>query len=419
MTVTIKSIQALEILDSRGNPTLEIRVTLADGSVGIACVPSGASTGTHEALELRDKDPKRFFGRGVRNAARHVEVDIAKALAKKNPFDQQAVDKTLIELDGTPNKSRLGANAILGVSLAVAHASAISKNMPLHEYLRFTYKFPKPMRMPVPMFNILNGGKHADSGFSVQEFLLIPKKKTIQENVRLGSEVFHSLKDLLTRRNLSTLVGDEGGFAPKLSSHNQAFSIILEAIKNASYKPGTDAVLGIDAASSEFYQPQGNAYVLKPEGSKLTPDSLQGLYKEWMRNYHLASIEDPFAEDDWNSWRQITSSLGSSVMLVGDDLFVTNTERLRRGIDQRAANAILIKVNQIGSLSETIECIKLAQKNNYRVVVSHRSGETTDTTIADLAVAVGADYIKAGSLSRGERLVKYNRLLEIDAWELV
>ncbi|MFA6587641.1 MAG: phosphopyruvate hydratase [Patescibacteria group bacterium] len=409
------SLKAIEILDSRGNPTLQVKADFDDGSTGTAGVPSGASTGSHEALELRDND-QRFHGKGVRKAVSNVNQEIAKVLVGKEIKDLKKIDKKLCTLDGTKNKARLGANAILGVSLAMAKALAKSQKQPLYKFLIQEYGFKLgQVKFPRPMFNVINGGLHADSGLSFQEYMVIPKTGNFPEDVRCGAEVFQSLKKLLTNKSLSTLVGDEGGFAPNLRSNEEPLQLLAQAVEQAGYELGKDVELGLDAAATQLLKPEG-AYSLALEGKGLTPEQMIALYLEWHKKYHLFSVEDGLAEDDWENWQALTSGLTkASMMVVGDDLFVTNTERLKIGIQKGVANSILIKVNQIGTLTETIEAIKLAQKNNYQVVVSHRSGETCDSTIADLALAVGAGFIKSGSLSRSERSAKYNRLLTI--WE--
>jgi len=420
---TIETIHAHEILDSRGNPTLKVSVRLTDGTIGSASVPSGASTGIHEALELRDNDKKRYGGKGVLKAVSHVNTNIAKILVGKNIFDQRGIDEAMCLLDGTLNKSRLGANAILGVSLACAHAGAKVKGMPLYRYIRFafgldrSYKSNRAYRtyiLPFPMMNILNGGVHADWAIDLQECMIIPQQKKFKERLRCGAEVFHALATVLKKRGFSTRVGDEGGYAPKLKKNEDAFKLILEAIHKAGYHAGKDVMLGMDAASSEFYDEKTKRYVMRKDGKKLTSAQLAKVFEGWAKKYPLVLLEDPLAQDDWENWAMITKALGKKMTIIGDDLFVTNVERVKKGIEMGAANAVLIKVNQIGTLSETMDTILLAQKNGYKIVVSHRSGETEDTTIADLAVAVNAQYIKTGSLSRSERLAKYNRLLEIE-----
>lgn len=410
----LSTLRALEILDSRGNPTLQVTATLDDGSVGTAAVPSGASTGTHEALELRDGDAERYGGKGVLRALQNVEGVIAQALTGKDVGEQRVVDKLLIALDGTPNKSKLGANAILGTSLAIAHASAKAAGQELWQYLAQQYGFEDAgKRFPTPMCNVINGGVHADSGLSFQEFMILPQQGDFPERIRCGSEVFHALGAVIKGRAFSTLVGDEGGYAPRLRSNEEPLQLISEAVANAGYTLGKDVLLGMDAAASEFAKADGT-YPLALEAKGLTPDQLTALYLEWYEKYHLVSVEDGLAEDDWEHWPAHTAALAAKGMwVVGDDLFVTDAARLQRGIDAKVGNAILIKLNQIGTLTETTDAIKLAQANGYKVIVSHRSGETCDTTIADLAIAVSADAIKTGSLSRSERLSKYNRLLAI------
>ncbi len=414
MKHTISSLHAREILDSRGNPTVQTVAVLSNGTKGCASVPSGASTGVHEALELRDKDPKRYGGKGVLTAVGNVRGELFEAVKGKDAYDQRGIDAALLECDGTENKSRLGANAILSISLAVAHAAARASDTPLYRYLADTFKFPsKKFRVPYPMMNIFNGGRHADNGMEIQEYLLIPRKKVFSENLRMGSEIFHKLGELLSTRH-STLVGDEGGYAPRLDNDHEAFEKILESISLSGYRIDKDVSLGIDAAASEFYDAKEKSYILTSEKRKLASTQFISLLDEWRDKYHLMSIEDGLAEDDWEGWKLLTERMGKSCLLVGDDLFVTSTKRLGEGIKQSVANAILIKVNQIGSLTETMDCIKLAKQHRYTVVISHRSGETCDTTIADLAVGTGAEYLKAGSLSRGERLAKYNRLVAIE-----
>lgn len=410
--VGIKKVSAREILDSRGNPTVEARVELSDGSVGFASVPSGASTGIHEALELRDGG-KRYLGKGVLKAVENVNAKIAKALKNQDPFSQRKIDELMLGLDGTENKSNLGANAILSVSLAMARASANSKKIPLYKYIRKTYKLPeKDWKMPQPTMNVLNGGRHADNGLSVQEFMIVPKGKGLKESVRIGAEVFHSLKEILRQKGLNTGVGDEGGFAPNLSYNEEAVKFLLKAIEKAGYKAGKDVSLAADIAASEFYK--NGKYYFSNSKRGIDGKEMIKIMEVWTRGYPFVSIEDPLSQDDWENWKIITEKLGKKISLVGDDLFVTNTKRLEKGINQKVANAILIKLNQIGSLSETIDAIYLAKQNNYKVSVSHRSGETCDTFIADLAVAVNSDFIKTGSLSRSERVEKYNRLMWIE-----
>ncbi len=408
--VRIRSIQALEIIDSRGNPTVEVEVGLSDGASGRAAVPSGASTGAHEALELRDKQ-KRYLGKGVRKAVANVNDKIAPALRGQDPRDQAAIDGRMLELDGTPNKRRLGANAILGVSLAVAQAAAASARQPLFRYLGGT----KAVTLPVPMMNILNGGAHADNSVDMQEFMVMPVgAASFAEALRMGAETFHALRGILRKKKLTTAVGDEGGFAPELGSDVEAVELVLEAIESAGYKPGKQIAIAIDAAASEMCD--AGAYVFrKSDGKRRTPAQMVAQYAAWCGKYPIVSIEDGLDEDDWAGWKALTDAVGKKVQLVGDDLFVTNAERLQRGIDQGVANSILIKVNQIGSLTETLETIRVARGAGYTTVMSHRSGETEDVTIADLAVAVNAGQIKTGSPCRGERTAKYNQLLRIEA----
>jgi len=413
----IKEITAREILDSRGNPTIETKVTLDNGIVAKASVPSGASTGVHEAWELRDGDLKRYNGLGVLGAVKNVNTKIAEKLMGIEASEQTAIDGLLIKLDGTTNKKRLGANAILSVSLAVARVSAVSAGQPLFEYLAATFEFPTDnYKLPIPSFNILNGGVHAHTNLDFQEFMILPLGKiSFADRVRLGSEVFHELGLVLRRSGLGTTVGDEGGYAPDISSSIKALEMIIAAGVKAGYRPGTDFGIGIDAGSSQFYHQEKKEYVFKLDQAHFTTANMIGLYNEWFRKYPIILIEDGLAEDDWQGWRELTRELGQELLLVGDDLFVTNVKRLRQGLKEQAANAVLIKLNQVGTLSETIDCIKLAQKHKYKIMISHRSGETMDDFIADLAVAVGAEYIKSGSLSRGERLAKYNRLMEIES----
>ena len=409
MSRSITQIHAREILDSRGNPTLEAEVVLADGSFGRAAVPSGASTGSREAVELRDGDKARYGGKGVRQAVANVNDEIAQALKGTNAEYQKMLDDTLIELDGTPNKSRLGANAILGVSLANAHAVASSKKLPLWKYLAGERK----CGLPVPMMNIVNGGAHADNNVDMQEFMILPVgMPSFAEALRAGAEIFHALKSVLKATGLNTAVGDEGGFAPDLKSNEQAIETILEAIAKAGYKAGKDVYLGLDAASSEFFD--NGVYDLAGEGKKLSCAELIEFYAGWCAKYPIISIEDGVAEQDRDGWKALTAKLGKKIQLVGDDNFVTNPAIFREGIADGIANAILIKVNQIGTLSETLEAIMMADKANYAAVVSHRSGETEDTTIADIAVATTATQIKTGSLCRSDRVAKYNQLLRIE-----
>jgi enolase 1/2/3 len=405
----ITQIQGREILDSRGNPTIKVSVTVSSGVIGCAAVPSGASTGSKEALELRDQDPKRYGGKGVTKAVAHVNGEIFAALKGKDPRAQKELDYLMIQLDGTPNKSRLGANAILGVSLAIAHAAAKDAKLPLYRYL----SDDGPLTMPVPMMNVINGGAHASNNIDIQEFLILPVgAPTFAEALRYGAEIFHALKKRLHQKGLATNVGDEGGFAPDLASNEAALEMILSAVQDAGYQPGKDVCLGLDLASSEFYR--DGHYVLAAEKLKLTTDEFIQKLSDWVKRYPIISLEDALSETDWAGWQALTKALGSQVQLVGDDIFVTNPQILRRGIEQRVANAILIKLNQIGTLTETLEAIAIAKQANYRTIISHRSGETEDTTIADLAVATAANQIKTGSLSRSDRVAKYNRLLRIE-----
>jgi len=407
---TIIDIAAREILDSRGNPTVEADVTLASGQMGRAAVPSGASTGEHEARELRDGEAARYLGKGVRKAVRNIEETIAPALRGLIATDQVEIDRTMIELDGTPNKEKLGANAILAVSMATARAAAGETGLPLYRYLGG----PLSRTLPVPMMNILNGGAHATNTVDFQEFMIVPVGvESFAEALRVGAEVFHSLKKVLVKRKLATGVGDEGGFAPDLKDDEQALQVIIEAIEAAKYAPGKEVALALDVAASELYS--GGTYTFKKSGAG-TRDAagMIDLYAKWLDEYPIVSIEDGLAEDDWEGWAQLTKTLGDRVQLVGDDLFVTNTERLARGIENGVANAILIKVNQIGTLTETLEAIDMARAAGYLSVISHRSGETEDTFIADLSVATGAGQIKTGSASRTDRVAKYNQLLRIE-----
>jgi len=404
----IAEIKAREILDSRGNPTIEVDIRLSGGAFGRAAVPSGASTGAHEALELRDGDSKRYGGKGVLKAVGNVTNIIAPELKGADAADQAALDRRLIALDGTENKSRLGANAMLGVSLAAAYAAAAAKGVPLHRYLGADSRV-----MPVPMMNILNGGKHADSSVDMQEFMIVPiGAPSYAEALRFGAEVFHALAAILKKGGHSTNVGDEGGFAPNLRNNQEPLDVILEAIAKAGYRPGEDVSLALDPASSEFCE-NGRYVFARSDKKSRGAEEMVRFYADWLDRYPIVSIEDGLAEDDWDGWRLLTRELGGRAQLVGDDLFVTNPKRLRRGIDEGAANSILIKLNQIGTLTETLNAIEVARAANYTAVISHRSGETEDTTIADLAVATGVGQIKTGSLSRGERLAKYNRLLRI------
>jgi enolase len=408
----IVKVTGREILDSRGNPTVEADVILNDGSMGRAAVPSGASTGVHEAVELRDGDPKRYLGKGTRKAAQHVSKEIARAITGMEASCQEEIDLKMIKLDGTKNKGRLGANAILAVSMAVARAAAESQNTPLYRYLGGV----SASLLPVPMFNILNGGSHADNSVDFQEFKISPYgAASFTEALRMGAEVFHTLKAVLKKKGYSTSVGDEGGFAPNLKSNEEAIEVILEAIRQAGYKAGKEIGLVLDPAASEFYDSQKKAYIFKKsDKSRHSSADMVKFWADWVRQYPIMSIEDGMAEDDWKGWKLLTDALGEKIQLVGDDLFVTNTERLARGIREGIANSILIKVNQIGSLTETLQAMQMAANAGYTCMVSHRSGETEDTFIADLVVATGAGQIKTGAVSRTERVAKYNQLLRIE-----
>ena len=401
----IKDVIGREILDSRGNPTVEVDVILESGIMGRAAVPSGASTGVREALELRDKED-RYMGKGVRKAVSHVNNELRNLVIGMDALDQKALDYAMIELDGTENKERFGANAILGVSMAAMRAAANFKGLPLYKYIG------NGTTLPVPMMNIINGGAHADNKLDFQEFMIIPQRDTIKERVRVGAEVFHNLKKVLNEKGLATGVGDEGGFAPDLQSNAEGFELIIEAIKKAGYVPGKDVCLGIDVAASEFYE--DGKYNLVGEGRSLTTEELVNFYEELCSKYPIISIEDPVDENDWEGFRLVTEKLGDKIQLVGDDLFVTNKKCLQMGIDNHAGNAILLKVNQIGTITETLETIELARNNGYKTVISHRSGETEDTTIADLAVGLNLGQIKTGSLSRTDRICKYNQLMRIE-----
>lgn len=406
---TIFDVHAREILDSRGNPTIEVEVTLASGAFGRAAVPSGASTGTFEAVELRDGDKSRYHGKGVRKAVENVNEIIAPEIIGLDALDQALIDKTLIELDGTPNKGKLGANAILGVSLACAKAAAAYTELPLYRYLGGV----NARELPVPLMNILNGGKHADSGVDIQEFMIAPcGASKFSEALRMGAEIFHTLAKVLKKRGYSTGVGDEGGFAPNLRSSVEAIEVIIEAIQMSGYEPGKDVYLALDVAASELYK--DGIYVFEREGVRRNVDEMIEFYTELVEKYPIISIEDGLAEEDWEGWKKLTFALGHRVQLVGDDLFVTNKERLLRGIREKCANSILIKLNQIGTLTETMEAIEVAKKAGFTAIVSHRSGETEDTTIADLVVACNTGQIKTGSLCRSERIAKYNQLLRIE-----
>ena len=413
MDTTIDSVTAQEILDSRGNPTVEVEIILADGSWGRAAVPSGASTGIHEALELRDGDKKRYGGKGTLKAVENVNSEIAENLIDWDATDQKAIDKMMIELDGTPNKSRLGANAILGVSLAVAKAAANALGLPLYRYLGGVYAHV----LPVPMMNILNGGAHTNwQSTDAQEFMVMPfGAPSFAEGLRWGAEIYQSLKTVLKSHGYVTLVGDEGGFAPALKANNEAVELILEAIEKAGYKPGEDVAIALDPAASELFDEETRTYNLRKEGKKLSGEQMVEFWMNWIRQYPIVSIEDGLAQDDWESWKLLTKEVGKKVQIVGDDLLVTNPERVRRAIKEDACNALLVKVNQIGSLTETIEAVETCQRNGWRAVTSHRSGETEDSTIADIAVAFNTGQIKTGAPARFDRVAKYNQLLRIEA----
>jgi len=412
MESRIERVSAREVLDSRGNPTIEVEVGLFDGSLGTARVPSGASTGVHEALELRDGDPARYGGKGVRKAVESVRWTMAEVMVGMDALDQHAVDSALVDLDGTPNKSRLGANAILGASLATAHAAAKSRGLPLYRYLGGA----GARLLPVPMMNILNGGAHTGwQSTDAQEFMVMPiGAPTFAEGLRWGAEIYHSLKAVLKGHGYSTLIGDEGGFAPALKANQEALDLILEAIEKAGYRPGQQVVLALDPAASELYDEASGKYRLRKEGRELTGEEMVRFWSTWVDSYPIASIEDGLAQDDWKSWQAMTEALGSRVQLVGDDLLVTNPERVRKAIDEKACNALLVKVNQIGTLSETLDAIGLCQRAGWKAIVSHRSGETEDTTIADLAVAFELGQIKTGAPARSDRVAKFNQLLRIE-----
>ena len=409
----IASVEGIEILDSRGNPTVEVRVILEDGATGTAAVPSGASTGIHEALEMRDGDKKRYNGKGVLTAVEHVNGEIAENLLWWDASDQKAIDQMLIELDGTPNKSRLGANAILGASLAVAKAAANSLELPLYRYIGGVYAHV----LPVPMMNILNGGAHTGwQSTDAQEFMVMPLgAPTFTEGLRWGAEIYQALKGVLKARGYTTLVGDEGGYAPSLKANNEAIEVILEAIEKAGYKAGEDVAIALDPAASEFYEEETKTYNLRKEGKKLTGEQMVEFWLNWIRQYPIVSLEDGLAQDDWDSWKLLTKEIGHKVQIVGDDLLVTNTERVKRAIKEESCNALLVKVNQIGSLTETIEAVETCHRAGWRAVTSHRSGETEDSTIADLAVALNTGQIKTGAPARSDRVAKYNQLLRIEA----
>jgi len=408
MTI-IEYVHAREIMDSRGNPTIEVDVGLDGGALGRAAVPSGASTGKHEALELRDGEHTRYLGKGVHRAVANVNDVIGPEVIDLDAIDQAYIDHLMIELDGTPNKARLGANAILGVSLAVARAAAEAMNLPLYQHIGGVFA----RTLPVPMMNVINGGQHADNNVDIQEFMLVPVgAPNFSEALRMGAETFHAMKKYLKSKGLSTGVGDEGGFAPDLRSNEEAIEVLLEGITRANYKPGKDVCIAIDAAATEFHA--NGKYVMKGDNRTLSSDEMVKFWENWVKKYPIVSIEDGFAEDDWEGWARVTEAIGARVQLVGDDLFVTNEERLRKGIEAHVANSILIKLNQIGSLSETLQTIEVAKSAGYSCVISHRSGETEDSTIAHLAVATNAGQIKTGSLCRSERIAKYNELLRID-----
>jgi enolase len=408
----IESIHARQILDSRGNPTVEVDVFTESGAFGRAAVPSGASTGSHEAVELRDGDKKKYMGKGVLKAVNNVNTKIAAEVVGFPVMDQTLIDKLMIELDGTPNKSKLGANAILGVSLAVAKAAAMEAGQSLYRYIGGV----NANTLPVPMMNILNGGSHADNSIDFQEFMVMPVgAKTFSEALRMGAEIFHTLKKVLHDQGLSTNVGDEGGFAPNIKSNEEAIEIVLKAIEKAGFKPGSDVMIALDPAASEFYDSKTKTYTFKKSsGKKLKPLEMAEYWTNWTKKYPIISIEDGLAEDDWAGWKALTDNVGKKVQLVGDDLFVTNVKRLQEGIDKGVGNAILIKVNQIGTLTETIDAVNLAKRNSYKSIMSHRSGETEDNTIADLAVALNCGQIKTGSASRSDRMAKYNQLIRIE-----
>ena len=411
----IKKITAREILDSRGNPTIQAMVELSNGVRAKASVPSGASTGIHEATELRDGDQARYRGKGVLKAVKNINDQITPALINFKITEIQKIDELIIELDGTENKSKLGANAILAVSLASARAASVNENLELFQFLRQAYNLPENNNLPTPLFNIFNGGKHADTNLDFQEFMVVPLTKiSFSEKVRMGSDIFHLLGEILMKNNLDTDVGNEGGYAPDISSSIAALEYIMLAGERAGYKPGKDFGLGMDVGSSGLYNPRTKTYIFQLDNAVFKSYELLGLYEEWLSRFPFVLIEDGLAEDDWDGWKKWTREMGSKILLVGDDLFTTNINRLRFGIDEGVANSIIIKPNQIGTLSETIACARLAQRHDYKIVVSHRSGETCDDFIADLSVALGAEYIKSGSLSRSERLAKYNRLMEIE-----
>ena len=418
----IVRVEGREILDSRGNPTVEVEVELEDGSIAVAGVPSGASTGKFEAVELRDGDEKRYGGKGVLRAVENVNGELCETVLGMDASDQRALDEKMIALDGTENKARLGANAILGISLAAARAEAVSRKLPLYSHIRSLAGLPEKIeKFPVPMFNVINGGKHSDSGLSAQEFKLIPSGIVgFPDQYRAGSEIFHALKGILEKAGLSVGVGDEGGFAPRMESHAQALEMLHEAITEAGYVPGKDVFIGFDVAANSFYDEKEDQYYLQPENAQLSRESIVNVYRDWMAKYAVVSIEDGLHEEDWAGWAQMKEKLekestawGRKVMLIGDDLLVTNVIRVKKAIAENSCNAVLIKPNQIGTLTETLDCMKLTHENGWDTVISHRSGETTDDFIADLAIGADSEFIKTGSLSRGERLAKYNRMLKI------
>lgn len=403
-------------MDSRGNPTVEVDVELESGIIATAGVPSGASTGAYEALELRDGDEKRFGGKGVLKAVKNINEIISHEIIGMEAANQKAIDQKMIALDGTENKSKLGANAILGISLAVCRAAAMDNKLPLYAYIAKSFKFQSSrFKIPIPMFNVINGGLHSDSGLSIQEYKIIPSGiKTFREQLRAGSEIFQKLKSLLSKEGFAVSVGDEGGFAPKLENNHQPLEFMIRAITGAGYNVGSEINTGVDAAASSFFKKGENQYFFKPENTALTREMLANIYNEWTEKFSVISIEDGLNEEDWEGWAAMNVKLGEKALLIGDDLLVTNVKRLKMAISEKACNAVLIKVNQIGTLTETVDCIKLAKKNKMKIVVSHRSGETTDDFISDLAVGTGAEHMKSGSLCRGERICKYNRLLRIE-----
>ncbi len=407
----IKKVVGRQILDSRGNPTVEVDVYTTNGKMGRAAVPSGASTGVHEAVELRDNNKSLYLGKGVLNAVNNINTVLNDALVGLDIFDQKKIDYLMLAIDGTDNKSKIGANAILGVSLAISRAAAQEAGLSLHKYIGGV----GAVTMPVPMMNILNGGSHADNLIDIQEFMVMPfGASSFSEGLRWGTEIFHHLKNVLKSKGMSTNVGDEGGFAPNLGSNEEAIQVVLEAVEKAGFKPGEDIYIALDAASSEFYNADKGLYIFESTGDQMTSSQMVDFWKDWTSKYPIISIEDGLAEDDWNGWKLATEAIGNKVQLVGDDLFVTNTKRLSKGINEGIANSILVKVNQIGSLTETIEAVQMATRNNYTSVMSHRSGETEDSTIADLAVALNCGQIKTGSASRSDRMAKYNQLLRIE-----